>query len=522
MSYRTFRPSRVNCTLVLRRLAGLVSVQRRCRPRVEIRPLANHLHKYAGRARPGNQMPVEREPNRFSTQQDPGGTYASLKAEPRALRDRRQQIAHEYQRRLETGLGEDEPIQAPARPDQKEPPRRRFRVRPAAYRRKHPLLFLFGLLLLAALAIGGYHLWRYFGSYESTDNAQVNGHLNPVASRINGTVVAVHFVNNQSVVVNQTLVELDPRDYQVALEQAEGNLKQAQGLLAAEHPNVPITETTNATTLATAQSDVSSAQAALTAAQHDYDSAIADLRQAEATNIQAQADEARYRQLVVKDEVSRELYDARLAAARAQAQMVASRRAAADSAQKLIVQRQAALDQARSRETQALQNAPRELAVRQATVRSRAGAVVQARAQRDTAALQLSYTKILAPVAGVVGNKNVEVGQRIQPGQQLLVITQINDFWVDANFKETQIHRMRPGQRATIHVDALRQDFSGYVENMPGATGAQFSLLPPENATGNFVKVVQRLPVRIHFDKGQPGMERLRPGMSVEPKVWLK
>jgi membrane fusion protein (multidrug efflux system) len=335
-------------------------------------------------------------------------------------------------------------------------------------------------------------------------------------------VVAVHVENGQRVTLNQTLVELDPRDYQVALKQAQGDLGQAKGQLAAENPNLPITETTNVTTVVTAQADVASADAAITAAKHDAETAVADLRQAEANNLDAQSEEARYRQLVAKDEVSREQYSQKLAAAQASQAAVEARRAAVESAQKVVTERQAAAAQARSRLAQAQANNPRQIDVRRATISERKGAVDTAQAKLDNASLQLSYTKIPAPVAGIVGNRNVEVGQRVQAGEQLLVITQVDDLWVDGNFKETQIRHMRPGQRVSIYVDALGQDFDGYIESLPGATGAEYSLLPPENATGNYVKVVQRLPVRIHFRPGQAGFERLRPGMSVEPKVWLR
>jgi membrane fusion protein, multidrug efflux system len=419
----------------------------------------------------------------------------------------------------------DEPGNGRGQTEQDKPaqqkPKRPLRRRVARFPRRHPLGFLLLIIGILAVIVGGYFLWKYFQSYESTDDAYVNAYLNPVSSRVNGTVIGVYTDNNRTVVKNQTLVDLDPRDFQVAVEQARANLAQAQGALAATNPNVPITQTANITAISNAQQAVSSAEAALSAAQHDYESAVADLRQAQANNIEAQADEKRYAQLVAKDEVSRELYDEKLAAARAQAALVDSRKSAAEAAQRAVSERQAALEQARSTLSQIQSNNPRQVAVRQADIKAQQGAVKVAQAQLDNALLQLSYTKIVAPVAGVVGDKHVEVGQRVQPGDQLLIITEIENQWVDANFKETQITRMHPGQSVTIHVDALGRDFKGYVENMPGGTGATYSLLPPENATGNFVKVVQRLPVRIRFKPGQRGLERLRPGMSVEPKVWL-
>jgi membrane fusion protein (multidrug efflux system) len=224
----------------------------------------------------------------------------------------------------------------------------------------------------------------------------------------------------------------------------------------------------------------------------------------------------------VKQEVSREIYDQRATQAKAQAAVVQSRRSTADAAQKNILQAQASLDQARQRAKEALSNQPRQIAVQHAQLKTREANVIAAQAQVDQALLNLQYCKVLAPADGIVGDKSVQAGTQVSPGQELLAITQTNDVWVTANFKETEIRNMHSGQSATISVDALSQKFEGYVEALPGGTGAIYSLLPPENATGNYVKVVQRLPVRIRFKKGQPHEERLRPGMSVEPKVWVR
>jgi membrane fusion protein, multidrug efflux system len=475
-------------------------------------------------------MPSDQEPKSLT---GPDGTYDDLWAELEEVRARQRQLEEKYERRAnghaksteaEPGKKEQEKPGSEVRKEHppEKPKKRPLRQRLAFFPREHPLGFAIALIVVAILLVGGYLLLGYLASYESTDDAQVSAHIHPVGARVNGTVIAVFVENTQSVTPNETLVELDPRDYQAAVTRAEGNLAQAQGQLSAENPNVPITQTTNITTVSTAQSDVASAEAALAAAQHDYDAALADLRQAEADNGNAQADEVRYRDLVDKDEVPREQFDAKLAAAQAAAAAVSARRASADAAQKMIPQREAALAQARSRLAEARNNSPRQLDIRQAAVSERQGTVEMAKAQLRQARLNLSYCTISAPLAGIVGNRYVEVGQRVQAGEQLMDITQMDDFWVDANFKETQIRRMRPGQSVTLHVDALGRDFSGYVENIAGATGAEYSLLPPENATGNYVKVVQRLPVRIRLRKGQPGLERLRPGMSVEPKVWLQ
>jgi membrane fusion protein (multidrug efflux system) len=248
---------------------------------------------------------------------------------------------------------------------------------------------------------------------------------------------------------------------------------------------------------------------------------IADLRQAEANNTRAQADEARYRDLMEKEEVSRSLYDQKLADARADQSAVDARRSSGEAARRVIAQRQAALLALRTQLSETEQNNPRQLLLRQTTVQMRQANIGVFKSQVDQAKLNLSYTRIVAPVAGIAGKKSVEVGERVQPGQELMTITQTGDVWVTANFKETQLKHIRPGQKAAVSVDALDREFEGVVESMPGATGAVYSVLPPENATGNYVKVVQRLPVRIRL-KDQAGLDLLHPGMSVEPKVRVR
>ena len=295
-----------------------------------------------------------------------------------------------------------------------------------------------------------------FESYQDTDDAQVDGYLDPISSRINGTINAVYVDNNQSVKAGQLLVQLDPNDYQVALEQARAQLAQAE--------------------------------ADLNSARQQYVSAGATVHQDEAQNYLAQRNAQRYSQLIKQQIVSQSEYDQFDATARAQDATVKRDQAAAGSAERIIASKEAM--------------------------------VKQAQANLDQAGLNLSYTRIVAPADGIIGNRSAQLGQRVQPGQSLMALTQ-HQFWVTANFKETQLARMRPGQPVTIHVDAIGRDFKGRVENMPGATGSLYDLLPPENATGNYVKIVQRLPVRILFDNGQD-LSQLRPGMSVEPEVWLR
>ena len=388
--------------------------------------------------------------------------------------------------------------------------------------RSHPVGIVLGLLILAGLAIGGYFLLQYLNSYESTDDAQVDGHLNMIGTRIAGTVTAVRVQENQQVQKGQVLAEIDPSDYQVALQRVEANLAQSQAQLRAANPGIGITQTTSETTVSTSQAEILQAQAGISGAERDYQSDLAKLRDAEAKAAKAQADLARYKLLVAKDEVSREEYDQKVAAAQSAAAMVESAREGAASSQQVIDQRKAILMQAQSRLQQARQNAPRQVAVQQANVQSQRAGEQASRAAVNEARLNLQYTKLIAPVSGLVGRKAVEVGMRVQPGQQLLAIVPLDDIWVTANYKETQLKRVRANLRATIHVDALGRDLEGYVDSLPAATGSRFSLLPAENATGNYVKVVQRLPVRLRFKPGQDRDHLLRPGMSVEPKIWLQ
>jgi membrane fusion protein (multidrug efflux system) len=388
--------------------------------------------------------------------------------------------------------------------------------------RNHPIKLVVLVIVLAAVGFGGFLLWQYLGSYVSTDDAEVGAHINAVTSRINGTVTGVYMEDNQFVKAGQTLVDIDPRDYKVALVQAQAHLAQTQASTRAQNPNIPITQTSQETNITSSNEDVANASAALSGAKQQYQSAIAQLRQAQANYDKAASDEARYHELVQKDEVSKEQYDEKLAAKKAQQAIVDAQQANADAAKDTITQREAALAQARQREAETRTNAPRAVAIQQAELGSREADTARAQADVDQALLNLSYCKILSPVSGITGRRSVEVGQQVAPGQQLAGITDLNDIWVTANFKETQLRNMKPGQRAKIHVDSLGADFDGYVESLAGASGAIFSLLPPENATGNYVKVVQRMPVRLRFKEGQSGLERLRPGMSVEPKVMIR
>jgi membrane fusion protein (multidrug efflux system) len=386
--------------------------------------------------------------------------------------------------------------------------------------RRRTLLFagiLGGVILLAALGF-----WLYSRTYESTDDAQVDGHLNGITSRIDGDVLAVHVEENQSVKAGDVLVQFDPRDYQVAIEQAKAQLLKAQAGERAENPNLPIIQSTSQTSVATSKSEVANAEASVAGAERDQAAAQSRVLEAEANNAKAQADVARYKSLVDKNEVSRSDYDQVVANAKALAASVDSAHASAEAAQKVVEQRRAQLEQARSMADSARVNAPNQVAISRATLQSKQADVQAMKAMLDRAQLDLSYCTIVAPVSGVVSKRTVEVGEHISKGQRLITLADLTDLWVTANFKESQLRQMKPGQSVTISVDAFDQNFDGTVESMPGSTGSITSLLPPENASGNYVKVVQRLPVRIRFKPGQQGLDRLRPGMSVVPKVWLK
>jgi membrane fusion protein (multidrug efflux system) len=392
------------------------------------------------------------------------------------------------------------------------PPRTRGRAR----------ALLTVLFVGAVLATAGFFSWRYAQTYESTDDAQVDGHLNSISARIAGTITAVYFDENQSVKAGDLLAEIDPRDYQVALSQSQAELAQKQAEIQVMNPDVPIVEESSQTNIDTARADVATADAAVAWAERDYVAALGRVREAEANELRSRDDVARYKALVDRDEIPRQIYDQAVAGSAATAAAVDTARAAAEASQKLVEQRRAQLVQTQRRLAEAGANAPHQLAISRAHVVAKEADAQVAKTRLEQARLNISYTKIYAPVSGVISKRSVEVGNRVQPGQQLFLVAQLDNLWVTANFKETQLSHIRPGQRVTISVDAYGDRLKGYVESMPGATGPIMSLLPPENASGNYVKVVQRLPVRIRFDKNQEGMDRLRPGMSVVPKIVLK
>jgi membrane fusion protein, multidrug efflux system len=388
---------------------------------------------------------------------------------------------------------------------------------PATKRHRIIIGVVIGIIVLAAVIAW----WLYSRTYESTDDAQVNGHLNAIASRVAGTVKGVYVENGQPVKAGQSLVDLDPSDYEVLVAQARGNYEQAVAQAAAESPNVPITETSNRAIVDTDAQQVTNAEAAVTSAQRDFDSNVAKQRQAEANDRKAQSDLVRYKKLVDQGEIALSDYDQYVASADADHEAVEASRFAAASSAQIVEERKAQLLQQQTKHSEDQANSPRQVAIHKATVDSRIANVDSAKAQLDTALLNLSYCHIVAPVDGIASQRSAEVGARISQGQQLIVVVQIDNVWATANFKETQLRKMHVGQRVKIEVDSLNESFDGEVEYMPAATGDRSSLFPPENATGNYVKIVQRLPVRIRFNPNQRDLDKLRPGMSVEPKVHL-
>ncbi len=378
-------------------------------------------------------------------------------------------------------------------------------------------LIVGGIVLLVA----GFFLWRYLGSYESTDDAQIDGHLNAISTRVSGHVIKLLVNDNQFVEAGTPLVEIDPKDYQVAVEKARAAYQDALATAESMQVNVPITSVNTGSQLSSSQAGVESGRAGVSVARQQLEAARAQLEQAIANDIKAQNDVGRYKQLVDKQEISHQQYDQAVAAARSNAAGVAAARANVGAAEQMVSQAQAKRAQAEA-DLRSAETAPQQLSAVRSRAQSAQAQAQQKKAELEQATLDLGYTRLVAPVSGIVSNRTVEVGQNVQIGQELMKIINLDDIWVTANFKESQLRYMRPGQRVTISVDADGKKYNGHVESIAGASGALFSLLPPENATGNYVKVVQRVPVKITFDPGETKEHILRPGMSVEPKVWVR
>ena len=396
---------------------------------------------------------------------------------------------------------------------------RDFHTRPS--RTQSPGFRIAVLIALVVLLVVGFFVYRYLTSYESTDDAQVDGHINSVSARISGHVIKLKVEDNQYVQAGTVLVEIDPADYQVAHERAKADYADAQAAALAAGVNVPITSVNTSSQISASEADVISARAGIQAAQQQLQAAKAQLVQAEANDFKAQNDLGRYKQLVEKQEISQQQFDEATAAAKASAAAVDAARATADAADHLVTQAKGKLVQAEANFRQA-NTAPKQMQISKARADSAQAQVQRSKASLDQAELNLNYTKVIAPVNGVVSNRTVEVGQNVVPGQELMKVINLDDIWITANFKETQLRDMRPGQRVTIEVDANGRKYYGKVDSIAGASGSRFSLLPPENATGNYVKVVQRVPVKIVLDAGSNNNHTLRPGLSVTPKVWIR
>jgi membrane fusion protein (multidrug efflux system) len=394
--------------------------------------------------------------------------------------------------------------------------RGRTPLRRTSNRRRNIVL----LVVIVVVIVGGVFLWRYLSSYESTDDAQADVHLYPVSARVSGYVVNVNVDDNQWVEKGTVLVEIDPKDYEVAVAQAQANLANAEETAKSLNITVPITSVNSSSQLNFTASGIEDANAGVIAAERQRSAAQSQVEAAEANDVKAQDDLHRYKLLVDKREISQQIYDQALAAAKSSTATVAAAHANESAAEQFVQQARSRLAQADANHKYA-ETGPQQVSSTQARVRAAIADVEEKRALLEQARLNLGYTRIVAPVTGEV-NKTVVVGMNVQDGQQLLTVVPLDEVWVTANFKETQLRHMKVGQRAEIHIDSSGRTLKGHVDSIAGATGPLFSLLPPENATGNYVKIVQRVPVKIVLDPGENKDRRLRPGMNVVPDVYLQ
>jgi membrane fusion protein (multidrug efflux system) len=374
------------------------------------------------------------------------------------------------------------------------------------------------VFLLAAASVLAY---RYYAGWESTDDAQIDGYINPISSRVAGYITNVYVDDNQYVKAGTLLAQIDPKDYDVALASAQATLADDEATADASQVNVPVISVNTSSQLVSADADVANARAGISASEQQLAAAQATVLQAEANSAKAQDDVKRYKQLVDKQEIPEQLYVQAVQTANGAAAAVQAAVANVHAAEDAIRQAQSKLAQA-SASVESARTGPQQIRIQQSRAVAAAATAQKSKTGVEQAQLNLSYTRIVAPVDGVVAKRSGQPGQYVSPGQQLMAIVPLDDIWVTANFKETQLQNMRPGNPVEIRVDAYRRTYTGHVESIAGGTGAVFSLLPPENATGNYVKVVQRVPVRLRLDKGQDPGRQLRPGMSVVPKVNVK
>ncbi len=373
---------------------------------------------------------------------------------------------------------------------------------------------------VVVVLVGGIFLWHYFSGFETTDDAQVDVHLYPVSARISGYVLAVHVEDNQYVHEGATLVEIDPKDYQVAEAKAQANLETAQASARALNIDVPISSVDTTSQLKFTSSDIENAKAAIAASEKQVAAAQARILEADAENVKAQEDVQRYQLLLSKDEIAKQIYDHAVAAAQTDTAAVVAAKADEATAEQNVAQARSRLIETIARNESA-QAGPQRVASTRARALSAVADIGQKRAELEQADLNLGYTRVLAPVSGEV-TKKVVVGLNVDSGEQLLTVVPLDQVWITANFKETQLKRMRPGQKVEFTRDSNGRSYKGRVDSIAGATGPLFSLLPPENATGNYVKIVQRIPVKIVLDPGENRDLQLRPGMNVVAKVYVR
>jgi membrane fusion protein, multidrug efflux system len=373
---------------------------------------------------------------------------------------------------------------------------------------------------LVVLAVGGALLWHYLSAFESTDDAQVDVHLYPVSGRISGYIQKVNVDDNQWVDEGFTLVEIDPKDYEVALARAQATLDTSEAAAKSSNIDVPVSSADTSSQLKFTSSDIKNAEAAIQAAEKQVAAAHARVLEAQAENVKAQDDVTRYRLLLTKEEVAKQVYDHAYAAAATDVAAIAAAEADEAAAQQAVQEAHSRIVEAEAHYEDA-QAGPQRVASTRAKALSATADVNQKRAAVEQAQLNLGYTKIFAPVAGEV-TKKVVVGLNVDPGEQLLTVTPLDEVWITANFKETQLKHMRVGQKASIELDSNGRTYNGHVDSIAGGTGPIYSLLPPENATGNYVKIVQRVPVKIVLEPGENRDRQLRPGMNVDAKVHLR
>ena len=420
---------------------------------------------------------------------------------------------------------EGQPAQTPAVPPVNvgiSPTDPNRRLQPSRRRKRRGTLIL-SLVVVVVLVTTAIVVYQRYAAWESTDDAQIDGYIFPVSSRVPGYVTRVLVDNNQPVEAGTVLAQLDPQDYEVAVATAKAALANDQAAAASQQINIPITSVSTTSQLSSAQADIRNAEAGLVLAQRSSEAAQAALREAEANDLKAQDDVNRYKPLAERDEIPRQQYTQAVNSEKATAAAVEAARASAAGAEQQVTQARSRLSTAHA-QLQYAETQPQQISVQRSRARAAEAETERAATALQQAQLNLQYTTIVAPAAGIVGQRSVHPGQNVSPGQQLMTIVPLEsqNVWVTANFKETQLTLMRPGQPVRIYVDTYARTYDGHVLNIAGASGARYSLLPPENATGNYVKVVQRIPVKIVFEKGQDPEHVLRPGMSVEPEVRVR